>query len=303
MRAQRSFERERESEIKTPCNFCANSMQHPPDITSLLNPGSGTNVIEVSLGMCKYGYMDNQGQGLFCSGAHGCVFDVIESELWGRRGGWEGGGGGRETSVSARGRGGRSQRAWVQGEALWRASALGIVSSSALLYLPCPALPCIVWRRIASRRIQSQSKECARSLSRWASRLAHIRSVPFSPAHLSRSRSACRAAIFALRSGGSVGQTLLQHASDWLVSTENNPIVYTHLFHGEMYDARREAFNASLWRQSEVYDFEANRQSGIGPLELSLIPSIGVAGELDPVKVTRVVGSDGGAAFVFDLGQ
>ena len=42
------------------------------ELKSLLTdqPG-GLNVIEISLGMCKYGYMDNTNQGLYCVGAHG----------------------------------------------------------------------------------------------------------------------------------------------------------------------------------------------------------------------------------------
>ena len=156
------------------------------DITALLDPNSDSNVIEVSLGMCKYGYMDNQGQGLFCTGAHG-------------------------------------------------------------------------------------------------------------------SSANCRAATFALRGSGLSNS--LEHASDWLASTENNPIVYTHLYHGEVYDARRETFNASLWTEAARYDFGADRQAGIGSLQLSSIPNIGVSQFLKAEKITRVVGSDGGPAFVFDFGH
>ena len=42
------------------------------DLSKFLKPGE-TNTVDISLGMCKYGYMDNQDQGLYCVGAHGAT--------------------------------------------------------------------------------------------------------------------------------------------------------------------------------------------------------------------------------------
>ena len=43
------------------------------DVSALLRPAPATNEITISLGMCKYGYMDNTGEGLYCVGAHGAT--------------------------------------------------------------------------------------------------------------------------------------------------------------------------------------------------------------------------------------
>ena len=90
--------------------------------------------------------------------------------------------------------------------------------------------------------------------------------------------------------------------SRWMATTANNPIVYTHLYHGEVYDARRAPFNASLWAPATTYDWNANQQKGIGSVQVSTFPDISVGEEIKPVTVTQISTNDRDV-YVFDLGK
>ena len=70
-----------------------------------------------------------------------------------------------------------------------------------------------------------------------------------------------------------------------------------------MYDARKEQHDPQLWLAATPYNWTSNEQKGVGKLEQSNIPPIGVDEEVVPASVTTVTGSDGKPAYVFDMGH
>ena len=105
---------------------------------------------------------------------------------------------------------------------------------------------------------------------------------------------ACRAFILCLsmelEDGTRQSFTTGANSSAWMVTTEGNPVHYTHLYHGEQYDARREqpgwdtaAFTPSspLWTTAISY----SKAADIGPLSLFTTPPIRITESRSPVRI------------------
>jgi alpha-L-rhamnosidase len=121
----------------------------------------------------------------------------------------------------------------------------------------------------------------------------------------------CRGAILQLSIKFADGSTQSVTTNDgsWLGTTDLNPIRYTHLFHGEIFDARLDGaqswdtpeFVVPLnggWAPVDLYNTSAD---GIGELKLHAMPPIGVSKSFVPINITAVPAkspSGGGIAFV-----
>jgi alpha-L-rhamnosidase len=120
----------------------------------------------------------------------------------------------------------------------------------------------------------------------------------------------CRAAILRLSVKFSDGSTRnITTGTDWFGSTQQNPIVYTHLFHGEQYDARIAASRnktQAAWDHAIAYD---TARDGLGDAVLSLhdLPVIGVS-ERRPAQSVVLANLTSGApegtlSYIFDVKQ
>jgi len=108
-------------------------------------------------------------------------------------------------------------------------------------------------------------------------------------------KPACRAFVLQLNVKLSNGQgmnfTSSADSGAWRVTTEGNPVFYAHLFHGEMYDARREQPHwdepdgpplvEALWQPAVAYD----RAGDLGALSLMTMPAIAVTERRSPRRI------------------
>jgi hypothetical protein len=107
----------------------------------------------------------------------------------------------------------------------------------------------------------------------------------------------CRGAILQLSikfADGSTQSITTDLDKGWTGTTDLNPIRYTHLFHGEIFDAR---LLANEWDQSSfavpsagwdavtLYNTSAD---GVGDLSLHAMPPIGVSKSFTPINITTV---------------
>lgn len=123
--------------------------------------------------------------------------------------------------------------------------------------------------------------------------------------------SRCRAVILSLsvRYTDNTMQRVYTSASSnsWMVTTEGDPIRYSHLFHGEIYDAQLEDKGwimphyrpSKTWSPAVVYKDAAFE---FGFLSLVQQPPIAISQSFAPVDI-RFVNVSSGPAFVFDFGK
>lgn len=75
--------------------------------------------------------------------------------------------------------------------------------------------------------------------------------------------------------------------SSWMATTASNPIRYTHLYHGEIYDARLENAINSTFAASSSLDWTPatpfKNAHNLGSLVLHNFPPVGVAERMSPV--------------------
>eukprot|EP00946_MAST-07B_sp_MAST-7B-sp1_P000380 g380.t1 len=121
----------------------------------------------------------------------------------------------------------------------------------------------------------------------------------------------CRAAILRLSIRFTDGSTRnITTGEDWFGTTAYNPIRYTHLFHGEIFDARIVTTRSNQaqhgWEHAIAYDVA---KDGLGDAVLSLhdMPIIGVSERRRAVSI-RLSNLTGGApadtmSYIFDVGQ
>mmetsp|Transcript_19634 Transcript_19634/g.52347 ORF Transcript_19634/g.52347 Transcript_19634/m.52347 type:complete len:977 (-) Transcript_19634:139-3069(-) len=119
------------------------------------------------------------------------------------------------------------------------------------------------------------------------------------------STAACRAVILRLSVqfvDGTSQDVTTRIGDDWLATTTGDPVTYSHLYHGEIYDARLESawdqpgFRASSdWRPSRAY----TDASHFGTLTLAQQPAIAISESHAPVSIK----TPAPAVYVFDFGQ
>ena len=117
----------------------------------------------------------------------------------------------------------------------------------------------------------------------------------------------CRAAILQLNvkfTDGSGMNVTTRAGGDpttgWVGTNDANPVRYTHLFHGETFDARLdEPFdepnfrpaNTGAWGPAESYN---TSRDGIGSLSLQVMPKISVIERRSPITINETTPSSGG---------
>eukprot|EP01052_Picozoa_sp_SAG31_P025693 SAG31_NODE_2268_length_6049_cov_1.979835_4_plen_500_part_00 len=118
----------------------------------------------------------------------------------------------------------------------------------------------------------------------------------------------CRAFLLSLCMEFSDGsrENFTTTASDsWRATTAGNPVFYTHLYHGEQYDARREQVgwdtpdfepSAPLWSPAVIYA----KAQDLGPLSLFTTPPIRITESRAPQRIYKINGSN---IWNFDFGQ
>ncbi len=93
--------------------------------------------------------------------------------------------------------------------------------------------------------------------------------------------------------GNSFNVSSSANGNDWMATTANNPVTYSHLYHGEIYDARLEedgwdkpGFKAARgWAKAVAYPGAAAQ---FGELSLAQYPSVAIAESHKPVSIKPV---------------
>eukprot|EP01051_Picozoa_sp_SAG22_P004325 SAG22_NODE_229_length_14598_cov_13.257052_6_plen_980_part_00 len=97
-------------------------------------------------------------------------------------------------------------------------------------------------------------------------------------------------------------------AAAWHATTAGNPVFYTHLYHGEQYDARRDQpgwdtpeFQPSAALYTPVVAYP--KAADLGPLSLFTTPPIRITESRAPERVYRANGTGPSPIWMFDFGQ